>query len=155
MNQKEFGIPMRLVFPYVIVLDKYRIIFWVVGQSLCKKGYTSTCITTHWWPFCLEVIKFCKVNSIYLYCLPAHSSHMTQTLDVSFFKSLKTAWGKACDNYRITQKLKPSLVPSDKLNVLEELIKVVRISFKKMKNKFKRYHLCDHKNQLQMPTVYS
>lgn len=48
----------------------------------------------------LEVSKFCRDNSIFLYCFPAHASHILQPLDVSFFKSLKSSWGKACDNYR-------------------------------------------------------
>ena len=55
----------------------------------------------------LEVCKFCKENSIYLYCLPAHSSHLTQPLDVSFFKPLKTEWAKACDNYRVRSNGQP------------------------------------------------
>ena len=42
---------------------------------------------------------FCKENSILLYCLPLHSSQLTKPLDVSFFKPLKSAWGKACSNY--------------------------------------------------------
>lgn len=42
---------------------------------------------------------FCRENQVLLYCLPAHSSHLMQPLDVSFFKALKTAWGKACSNY--------------------------------------------------------
>ena len=42
---------------------------------------------------------FCQENNILLYCLPPHSSHITQPLDVSFYKPLKSAWGKACKNY--------------------------------------------------------
>ena len=49
----------------------------------------------------LELSKFCRDNSIFLYCFPAHASHILQPLDVSFFKPLKASWGKACDNYRV------------------------------------------------------
>ena len=37
-----------------------------------------------------------------MYCLPPHLSHLTQPLDVSFFKPLKSAWGKACISYCAT-----------------------------------------------------
>ena len=47
----------------------------------------------------LELSKFCRDNSILLYCFPAHASHILQPLDISFFKPLKASWGKACDNY--------------------------------------------------------
>ena len=43
----------------------------------------------------VEVSKFCKDNDILLYCLPPYTSHMTQPLDVGFFKPLKVAWAKA------------------------------------------------------------
>ena len=36
-----------------------------------------------------------------LYCLPPHSSHITQPLDVGFFKPLKVGWSKACDTFRL------------------------------------------------------
>ena len=50
----------------------------------------------------LHTSTFCKENRILLYCLPPHSSHLTQPLDVSFFKPLKSAWGKACSSYCVT-----------------------------------------------------
>ena len=50
----------------------------------------------------LHTSTFCKQNKILLYCLPPHSSHLTQPLDVSFFKPLKSAWGKACSSYCAT-----------------------------------------------------
>uniref|UniRef100_A0A1X7UEV0 HTH CENPB-type domain-containing protein n=1 Tax=Amphimedon queenslandica TaxID=400682 RepID=A0A1X7UEV0_AMPQE len=42
----------------------------------------------------LDTSKFCKENGILLYCLPPHSSHITQPLDVGFFSPLKQAWKK-------------------------------------------------------------
>ena len=47
----------------------------------------------------LHTSLFCKENNILLYCLPPHSSHLTQPLDVSFIKPLKSAWRKACSSY--------------------------------------------------------
>jgi hypothetical protein len=37
---------------------------------------------------------FCKEHNIILICLPPHSSHLTQPLDVGFFGPLKKAYGK-------------------------------------------------------------
>jgi DDE superfamily endonuclease len=37
---------------------------------------------------------FCKHNNIIPICLPPHSSHLTQPLDVGFFSPLKKAYGK-------------------------------------------------------------
>ena len=36
-----------------------------------------------------------------LYCLPPHSSHITQPLDVGFYGPLKTAWRKAVAKYAL------------------------------------------------------
>ena len=41
-----------------------------------------------------ETSEFCADNRIILYCLPSHSSHVMQPLDVGFFKSLKANWKK-------------------------------------------------------------
>jgi hypothetical protein len=38
--------------------------------------------------------KFCKANNIIIICLPAHSSHLTQLLNISCFSLLKKAYSK-------------------------------------------------------------
>ena len=47
----------------------------------------------------IEISKFCSKSGILLYCLPAHSSHITQPLDVGFYGPLKQAWKKAVVEY--------------------------------------------------------
>ena len=47
----------------------------------------------------LQAAKFCNENHILLYCLPPHSSHITQPLDVGFFSPLKGPWKKAVIAY--------------------------------------------------------
>ena len=47
----------------------------------------------------LETSKFSSENGILLYCLPPHSSHITQPLDVGFFSPLKGAWKKSVMAY--------------------------------------------------------
>ena len=38
---------------------------------------------------------------VLLYCLPPHSSHLTQPLDVGFFGALKSNWKKAVDSFKV------------------------------------------------------
>ena len=49
----------------------------------------------------LDILQFCKEDQILLYCLPPHSSHITQPLDVGFFGPLKTNWKSAVDSFRM------------------------------------------------------
>ena len=42
---------------------------------------------------------FCKENNIITLCLPAHSSHLLQPLDVGCFNPLKRAYGKALEDF--------------------------------------------------------
>ena len=55
----------------------------------------------------IEISKFCNEHDILLYCLPPHSSHITQTLDVGFFKPLKVQWSKACEAFRLAHEGTP------------------------------------------------
>ena len=43
--------------------------------------------------------EFCKDNKIITLCLPAHSSHLLQPLDVGCFNPLKRAYGRALENF--------------------------------------------------------
>ena len=43
--------------------------------------------------------QFCKENKIITLCLPAHSSHLTQPLDVGCFSVLKRAYGRELEAF--------------------------------------------------------
>ena len=43
----------------------------------------------------IKVIDLCRENNIVLFCLPPHTTHALQPLDVVVFKSLKDSFGKA------------------------------------------------------------
>ena len=47
----------------------------------------------------IELIELALSNNIHLLCLPAHTSHLLQPLDVGVFKSFKTNFNKACSKY--------------------------------------------------------
>lgn len=49
----------------------------------------------------IEVIELARKNNVHLLCLPAHTSHILQPLDVGVFKSFKTNYSKACRRYMV------------------------------------------------------
>ena len=49
----------------------------------------------------IELIECARANDIHLLCLPAHTTHILQPLDVGVFKSFKAAFSKACRNYML------------------------------------------------------
>ena len=44
----------------------------------------------------IEVIEFARSNDIHMLCIPAHTTHILQPLDVGVFKSFKSFYYKAC-----------------------------------------------------------
>lgn len=54
-----------------------------------KKVLIGDNLSSH---FTEEVLENCRQNNIAFICLPKNSTHITQPLDVSFFRPLKMAW---------------------------------------------------------------
>ena len=47
----------------------------------------------------IQVVELAQSHQIDLLCLPAHTTHLQQPLDVGVFKSLKAYYYKACKKY--------------------------------------------------------
>ena len=47
----------------------------------------------------IELIELACSNNVHLLCLPAHTTHVLQPLDVGVFKSFKSNFSKACSKY--------------------------------------------------------
>lgn len=47
-----------------------------------------------------EVIIECEKSQISFVCLPKNSTHLTQLLDVGFFRPLKQAWRRTLDKWK-------------------------------------------------------
>lgn len=47
----------------------------------------------------IDVIEYARSNEIHLLCLPSHTSHILQPLDLGVFKSFKTFFSKVCRQY--------------------------------------------------------
>jgi hypothetical protein len=56
----------------------------------------------HYSHISVELIELAKANDIHLMCLPAHTSHILQPLDVGVFKSFKSFFSKSCHEYMMT-----------------------------------------------------
>ena len=52
-----------------------------------------------WFSHSLQVIEVARCNDMHLLCLPAHTTHLLQLLDVGGFRSLKSNFSKACKEY--------------------------------------------------------
>ena len=48
----------------------------------------------------MEVLEFARKNDIFIVTFPSHCSHLLQPLDVSVYKSLKTAWAAELDRFK-------------------------------------------------------
>ena len=49
----------------------------------------------------LELIQLAQENDIHLLCLPSHTSHLLQPLDVGVFKSLISFYSKVCEKFMV------------------------------------------------------
>ena len=72
----------------------------------------------------IDVIDLARENQIILFCLPPHTTHALQPLDVSVFKSLKSHFGKAVHALSFAKK---DFVVSTK----REFARVVKTPFEK------------------------
>ena len=58
---------------------------------LIQNGHTSH--------ISIELIELARANDVCILCLPSHTTHLLQPLDVGVFKSFKTHFSKACVSY--------------------------------------------------------
>lgn len=64
-----------------------------------------------------ETVKLAKENNIYFSSLPPNSTHLTQPLDVGFFRPFKAAWRNILDKWRVESRSKGS-IPKQQLPLL-------------------------------------
>jgi hypothetical protein len=64
-----------------------------------KGGYRMLVLDGHESHQSVDFEAYCKDNNIIPLCLPAHSSHLTQPLDVGFFSALKWAYGQEINSF--------------------------------------------------------
>ena len=63
-----------------------------------------------------DIVQLARSNQISIICLPPHSTHILQPLDIAVFKPAKSAWRKILDDHNgltfetITKEIFPSLL---------------------------------------------
>ena len=75
-----------------------------------KKVMIGDNLSSHLSP---EVIKLCEENDIRFCFLPPNSTHLTQPLDVAFFRPLKTAWRNILTKWKKGEGRKAPSLPKD------------------------------------------
>jgi len=61
-----------------------------------------------------ESIKICHENNIQFVFLPTYSTHLTQPLDVAFFRPLKIHWRKILEDWKMGEGKEDTSIPKDK-----------------------------------------
>ena len=56
-------------------------------------------LDSHFSHYTPETIKIAAENEIILFCLPPHTTHVAQPLDISFLGPLKKHWFQTCNTY--------------------------------------------------------
>lgn len=91
-----------------------------------------------------KVLKLCAANNIRFVCLPPNSTHITQPLDVAFFRPMKIAWRKILSQYKesVQGRKKTSLEKSDCPALLKQLMEAIKEnSSDNLKSGFRRSSL--------------
>ena len=63
----------------------------------------------------IEVIELARQNDIHLLCLPSHTSHVLQPLDIGVFKSFKSHFSKCCSTSQYMMKNPGRVVTTEAL----------------------------------------
>ena len=62
----------------------------------------NTILDGHGSHITFQFVDYCERNDIILYCLPPHSTHLLQPLDVGLFSPLQHHYAKAVEDYFLT-----------------------------------------------------
>lgn len=91
-----------IAIPYLKKLDGKKIL---IGDNL----------SSH---LSMEVIKTCHDNNIHFVFLPSNSTHLTQPLDVAFFRPLKMAWRTILEDWKKGPGRNEAAIPKNRFPVL-------------------------------------
>ena len=71
----------------------------------------------------LDIVKLCSKNNIIMAFLPANTTHLTQPLDVAYFRGLKGRWRKILTDYKIAHPYNAGLSKGDFQSLLNKVMK--------------------------------
>ena len=82
----------------VLSLDWIENIFNLYTKDIAEKDWRMLILDGHYSHVTIEFMEYCEEHQIALYCLPLHSMHILQPLDVGLFGPLQHYYGKAVDD---------------------------------------------------------
>ncbi len=82
-----------------VILTYFSRCFEPQTRATLKGKYRLLIFDGHASHISTKVIDFCTDNNIILLCLPSHTTHILQPLDVGFFQPLSTAYRKHLDEH--------------------------------------------------------
>ena len=88
-----------------------------------------------------EIVTQCQANDIRFIFLPPNSTHLTQPLDVAFFRPLKIAWRKTLSEWKSKQKHACGTIPKDEFPALLKQV-VTAVGLDKSKNLQEGFRAC-------------
>lgn len=80
-----------------------------------KKFLIGDNLSSH---FLEETVTLCQQHNISFIFLPPNSTHLSQPLDVAFFRPLKGAWRKILEKWKMREGRKSASIPKDKFPIL-------------------------------------
>lgn len=91
----------------------------------------------------ISIIRQCQKNDIRFVFLPSNSTHLTQPLDISFFKPLKASWRNILTNYKLRNPRDNTLNKSTFPILLKKLMEDSKLKEQGIvKNGFKAAGIC-------------
>ncbi|KAG8229392.1 hypothetical protein J437_LFUL000913 [Ladona fulva] len=107
-------------------------------QQSGKKVVVGDNLSSH---LSLNVVKLCEENDIKFVCLPPNSSHLTQPLDIAYFRPLKAKWRDVLTKWKQSEAgKKVASLPKDQFPMLlrSVLDEIQPNLSKKLKGGFKK-----------------
>lgn len=95
-----------------------------------KKVLIADNLSTH---LNINIFQKCRNENIEFICLPPNSTHLTQPLDVAFFRPMKVAWRKVLSDWKATPEgLGSSVLPKQYFPpLLKRVLEILEPNFKK------------------------
>lgn len=77
--------------------------------------------------FSSKTVTECLKHNISFIFLPSNSSHMTQPLDVAFFRPLKEAWRRILEKWKMNEGRRAATIPKDRFpHFIKELLESIK-----------------------------
>jgi hypothetical protein len=74
-------------------------VYYPISRQRCPNERSLLILDGHVSHINYKFLKYCEYNDIIVFCLPAHSTHLLQPLDVVHFSALQNAYKEAVEDH--------------------------------------------------------